>query len=178
VSDDPRIEVVVDAINDEMTVLLNAWNGDRPKTNRIMQRLVARDVLALADAVDPVRNAEIERLTAEVEGEIRDREYWEERFTKLCYSLASEEEIGEWSSSNDLGARLIEHISGTIDRLTTERDRMKPLYDAVMMLDRADRGAVAANLEKPHVRNVFAARKALAAALDAARAAEAEGDPS
>ncbi len=49
--------------------------------------------------------------------EIGNRDHWMERFDALVYSLATIEEVGEWSSGNDIGERLEDHMAGKIQRL-------------------------------------------------------------
>lgn len=48
---------------------------------------------------------------------LTDRDYWEAKLTNLVYSLATEEEVGEWSSMNDIADNLIEHIGWKMQKL-------------------------------------------------------------
>jgi len=48
----------------------------------------------------------------------------EGKLTDLCYSLATEDEIGEWTSHNDIADRLIDHIGGKIQRLERQVEKL------------------------------------------------------
>lgn len=71
----------------------------------------------IADAV--LASAPIESLRAQVEAAeasetrmIEDRDHWQDRMTELIYQLASVEEVGEWSSTNDPGVNVVEVVQG------------------------------------------------------------------
>lgn len=80
--------------------------------------LIARVEQAEKQAADNDRTAD-ELLT--------DRDYWEAKLTSLVYSLATEEEVGEWSSMNDIADNLIEHIGGKIQKLEQTVARVREL---------------------------------------------------
>lgn len=66
--------------------------------------------------------AESKRWESAFEREFKEHEYWYERLDTLVYSLASVDEIGEWSSGNDPAYQLIDHINAKMHRLEAERD--------------------------------------------------------
>ena len=56
-------------------------------------------------------------LESQLEEEIANRDGWEQRLTSLIYSLATVNEVGEWTSSDDLDEKFIDHIGGKIQQL-------------------------------------------------------------
>lgn len=78
------------------------------------------------------KDADLQRLEADLERAIKDRDAWEERLDTLIYTLATVEEIGEWTSGNDPSARLSEHIEGKIQSLEQE---YKTLRDRIEMAE-------------------------------------------
>lgn len=61
--------------------------------------------------------ARVEVAEGEVLEEIGNRDALEEKLTELVYSLATVEEVGEWSSGNDIADNLTDHIGWKIQRL-------------------------------------------------------------
>lgn len=82
--------------------------SDVPLTIVTTEALIARLEQAEKKAADN------DRLADEL---LADRDYWEAKLTSLVYSLATEEEVGEWSNMNDIADNLIEHIGGKMQKL-------------------------------------------------------------
>lgn len=92
--------------------------SDTPLAIQTTEALIARLEQAEKQAAANDRTAD-ELLT--------DRDYWEAKLTNLVYSLATEEEVGEWSSMNDIADNVIEHIGGKIQNLEQAVARVRAL---------------------------------------------------
>lgn len=83
---------------------------------------------------------------------LTDRDYWEDKLTNLVYSLATEEEVGEWSSMNDIADNLIEHIGGKMQKLEQAEQALARVRE--IHWKRTDRVGFYADSEEPIFRDV------------------------
>lgn len=93
--------------------------SDMPLTIVTTEALIARLEQAEKKAADN------DRLADEL---LADRDYWEAKLTSLVYSLATEEEVGEWSSMNDIADNLIEHIGWKVQQLEQAVARVRGVH--------------------------------------------------
>lgn len=78
--------------------------------------------------------AERDQLSRCVDEEISNRDGFEERLTALCYRIAPQEVIGEWSSLNQLdeaAGAAVDALTDERDRLLDERDRLRGIVQAL-----------------------------------------------
>ncbi|GEM_PF-5705589 len=80
-------------------------------------------VLALLDR--------IEELEAQTLQAIDSAEHWENRLTDLIYSHATIEEVGEWSSDNELDETFSEHLHKKINPLESTIQRVRDLHEPI-----------------------------------------------
>lgn len=87
----------------------------------------------LLDLVKAQR-AQLDTAGDELDDMTTDRDYWEQKLGRLIYSLASVEEIGEWSSMNDPAKNLIDHVRAKVQTFerqlaTTRKDALNEAAD-------------------------------------------------
>lgn len=80
-----------------------------------------------------VERARREQAEVDYEEMLDERDGWEKRLDTVIYSLATVEEVGEWSSGNSPDLELIDHIDGKVQRLERERDALQARIDAVKL---------------------------------------------